>query len=633
MRGILFWGRNKNAAAKCFMKTVCAAAASALCCVLAVNILLPIRSSGEHIAAVYAADETMDDLSVLPDGYREELTEGVKNVLRRARQLYDIEWTPLADVNSYSTSQNSVKLFKKGITYRGIPYGQPVHDGSYVGFSSDAADFIRKVNDPESEMYTEYGMNTWNYTENGGDIQYCPFYSNDCSAYVSYCWQLEKRTTTTGFAADTKRFIVVGKDISLLKPGYAINGSGHIVLIYDVVYNRAGDIIQVTTLEQTPPIMVMRTFGVGGTAGTLQDLQDKITKNYNIIRYRDIESVTYEPIAGVDDVKKEPSAVNRLMEPVSSFSEDSAAVGELSADFDLKSFNIRGWSLHRDGIISFEYTVNGGEARPLEAFYYSELVSEGGEYADFGKSCGFNVYSGTVIADFGGEAEIKVLATTKKGETYEAAAFTVRKNGRKVKTNICMDSPADMQMKEDGSYFQDIITDKNKDLMLSFSGWSVCSDDLQRFEVCIDGGIWYQVESGFRNDVYTYTSGMFGSCRNVNSFSAGMDLSYLDAREPHTVRLRAVLTDNSVYDVAEWKLDTKPSLFEAFGAKWIKTDENGKKVFSPSTFFESEKTSYDIVLLSFIGAAAAAVIVCVIAVCISLYKKKKNAAAVSENAF
>lgn len=68
------------------------------------------------------------------------------------------------------------------------------------------------------------------------------------------------------------------------------------------------------------------------------------------------------------------------------------------------------------------------------------------------------------------------------------------------------------------------------------------------------------------------------------------------------------------------------------GAKWIKTDENGKKVFSPSTFFESEKTSYDIVLLSFIGAAAAAVIVCVIAVCISLYKKKKNAAAVSENA-
>ena len=64
--------------------------------------------------------------------YRKELSEGAKNTLLRARQMYEVEWTPLQDMSMYDTEEETPKQFLAGVTYKGIPYGQPVHQGEYV---------------------------------------------------------------------------------------------------------------------------------------------------------------------------------------------------------------------------------------------------------------------------------------------------------------------------------------------------------------------------------------------------------------------------------------------------------------------------------------------------------------------
>ena len=50
-----------------------------------------------------------------------------QNIVKRARQQLEIKWTPLQDI----TGWDSAYVFQKGITYTGLPYGQPI-DGVFV---------------------------------------------------------------------------------------------------------------------------------------------------------------------------------------------------------------------------------------------------------------------------------------------------------------------------------------------------------------------------------------------------------------------------------------------------------------------------------------------------------------------
>ena len=99
-----------------------------------------------------------------------QLSEGVRNIVKRAYQMTDIQWTPQADVLGW----NGDLTYRAGVTYTGLPYGQPVY-AAYVPWVTDLDGFAAAVNDPNSRMYTSYS--TYNCR--------APYYSCDCSAFVS----------------------------------------------------------------------------------------------------------------------------------------------------------------------------------------------------------------------------------------------------------------------------------------------------------------------------------------------------------------------------------------------------------------------------------------------------------------
>ena len=111
---------------------------------------------------------------------RRSLSAGQTNIVRRARQMLSVRWTPVKDVAGwgYYSSGYSLQgkiLYKAGHTYVGLPYSQSC---SYVPWYTSLSDFVTAVNNPNSKMYTQrisYGR--------GG-----PYYGTDCSGFTSYAW-------------------------------------------------------------------------------------------------------------------------------------------------------------------------------------------------------------------------------------------------------------------------------------------------------------------------------------------------------------------------------------------------------------------------------------------------------------
>lgn len=542
------------------MKTIWKAVTRTVALVLALVCLMTFVSFNEvaddenimtvSAAGVLTADEVKkNDVSPLAGSYRKELSQGVKNILLRARQMYEVTWTPLADVKA--DSKTCPGTFVKGQTYQGVPYGQPVHHGAYVGFVATIDEFVAATKDKNSKMYTDQGENTW------GGLRTAPFYSNDCSAFVSYAWGIS-RTTTASFsekksADGSTGYKDLGKDIKNLEPGHAIctDGSGHIILIYDVEYDSKGNLLRVTTLEQVEPQMRKKVWGVGGNAGTLDDLQKFMNgtlttgaKPYSIIEYMKADSVTYTPIASVP-ISSEIS-INKIELPVSSYAENTAATGSAKISSSEPTFDIKGWTLHKSGVTSFEYRIDNGVWQKLDAGYDSSVFEV--ENSHFKGTSDINTYNGVVLTPSDGEHTLIVRAILKDAKKYEVAKINlsvVSSSTVKKQFNLCMDKFNVCGNTFSGSggnaINRTVDISSPKDAFIITNGWCVAKDGIKTFEYSVDGGAWKPVIQNYRQDVYDATKSSLGAaCKDINSFSSTFDLSYLSENASHLFVLRLV---------------------------------------------------------------------------------------------
>lgn len=504
-------------------------------------------------------------------GYREPLSDGVKNTLRNALCMYDIFWTPLSDISAWGTSKVTSRQFTAGHTYRGIPYGQPVHEGRYVGTATPLSGFVSAVKDPESALYTSRGENTWYYTDHGGPIWYSPYYSNDCSGFVSAALGI-KRHTTRDIGADKELFQVIGTDVSLARPGDLLNTAegGHVIMVYDVVRDKKGGNVQsVVTIEQTPDIIVIRSFGKDGITGSLADLQGKIDGNkYSIVRYKYIDDVELNEAAAAFL----PRRVNAVSEPASLIVTDKAAEGKAYIDLAANSVRLEGWALSDEPLKGFEYTVDGGQPHELKASYNAELVAPALGFDYFEGTGGVNAYSGSLPVDLsvvsagnnansgnggnGGNSSgsvsegslIEVWAITKDGDKYLTASLTAERRPVNIYFSSNMESLG-MTADDDNVLRTTVPWSPLRSRTVTLNGWCAASD-LVRFELSIDGGLWYPVPNTFRDDVYNYTRGNYPDCRECNGFYCGVDMKALGEFSSHTVTLRAVRSDGTYFNVA-----------------------------------------------------------------------------------
>lgn len=186
-------------------------------------------------------------------------------MVQRAEDQACVSWTPQADVMGW----NNQFTFKKGTTYNGIPYGQPVY-AAYVPYKANLSEFVQAVDNPESKFYTE--RSTYNKT--------APYYSSDCSCFVSYSWGLVRNTTRT---LAKEGYIQQGGVYSLQVGDILLYEGSHVKMVEDVVYTD-GKVTSITVIEQTPPIILRTVYG-GSSRKTLGDLDKEIQQEGTTGKY------------------------------------------------------------------------------------------------------------------------------------------------------------------------------------------------------------------------------------------------------------------------------------------------------------------------------------------------------------
>jgi len=208
------------------------------------------------------------------------ISEGQKNIVKRARQLTEIQWTPLENI----TQWGCYGVFQAETTYTGIPYGQPVNSNGYIGYGISLEGFAAAALDNTSKLYTTYS--TYN--------KIAPYFSTDCSGYVSYAWGLTDRKTTYSLTNVAEQ--VGDQSLYSLQVGDALDKtSSHVVLISSLTYDENGAIIGLQVMEQTPVITRVTNYGQGQTRSLASFQSYYLNSGYVIYRNPQRDTVTYTP--------------------------------------------------------------------------------------------------------------------------------------------------------------------------------------------------------------------------------------------------------------------------------------------------------------------------------------------------
>ncbi|MGQ9617372.1 MAG: hypothetical protein ACUVUG_00240 [Candidatus Aminicenantia bacterium] len=167
-------------------------------------------------------------------------------IIKIARGMIETPWSPNKICKGWNISL-SPSEFYPGNTYLGILYTQN-------NPPENLEEFLREIKNLPYDYYGYWGSNNRWYN----------YYGNDCSAFVSICWKLPVRYSTTLFHYDAngKRQYChplgpVGSSAQvLLLPGDALNSSGFHIIIFN--YKSSSNTI--VSLEQTPNTARSRTW-------------------------------------------------------------------------------------------------------------------------------------------------------------------------------------------------------------------------------------------------------------------------------------------------------------------------------------------------------------------------------------
>ena len=220
--------------------------------------------------------------SILNDS---SVSDGQRNMVKRARQQHEVKWTAQKTIKAWTGASSAGMTFDEGTTYQGLPYGQPTKSGKYTPWGYSLEDFVSAAADSSSLMYTGRGSNG-SYTS--------PYYSCDCSSFVSWAWNLPSRQWTGSIGGYAN--VVATQSVYGMEIGDALVLSGsHVVMVSDIGY-KDGNIVYVDIMEQTPPKTKWTSWGEGGSK-SLAELYTKyfVKRRYKLIRSKTRDDVKYYP--------------------------------------------------------------------------------------------------------------------------------------------------------------------------------------------------------------------------------------------------------------------------------------------------------------------------------------------------
>lgn len=197
--------------------------------------------------------ESVEERAVVTDTY---INYAGDMIVNRASDLMYCAWTPLKTLRSYP-HDDTYTTFTKNEKVIGVPYSRGKLFGDDceftqlpITFSGNKGitlnEFRNNVANSSSDLYKA----ATKYPDSG------PLYGCDCSAFVSYCWEIG-RITTAGFSSSAK-CSALESNVSVLQVGDAlVKSNNHCILIREITSSN------ITVWEQTPPMVTETTYTTG----------------------------------------------------------------------------------------------------------------------------------------------------------------------------------------------------------------------------------------------------------------------------------------------------------------------------------------------------------------------------------
>lgn len=258
--------------------------------------------------------------SVLPIGlHTMPESEGVLNVIRRARQLTDIKWTPAVDLPrlmlnwaTYPVPASAQEdyyrgTFTAGVEYKGIPYGRSQSIAETYGYrtmgigdSTPIEAFIAGVGNPASKISVDSTFSKTNHTST--------IFASVCSDLT--CYAIGVPWVATANIPSIPGMTYIGKvtdngtriSPNAFKLGDILNAQGvHTAVITDIVRDGAGNVTMIEISDASPNGLADKSHADGQTGGVCRrkgwTIEDIYTRwgMYSLLRYDRIDSVTYTP--------------------------------------------------------------------------------------------------------------------------------------------------------------------------------------------------------------------------------------------------------------------------------------------------------------------------------------------------
>lgn len=276
-------------------------------------------------------------------------SKGVENALKRARQMLNIEWTPIrsfpSGINS-ATPEGTVRLDTWMPAYRpqkGMAYSSVRKYEKYVGFNVSFETFMTALANPNSVLYTR--------SQHGVGKGMSSYYGIVCSCFASYVCGFPYRTSGARITIEdgvTEVDPTRLEDLELCD--IVLNKTVHVAVITDIQRDVEGNVRIITVSESTKPVCVSRDY--------TPELFRKywLENGYHIYRYEGVHKQTYQPTPYVhveDDPWLELPPVNTAF--MSNFGDK--ANSQLGEDVEFSVFE-EGWE-------TIEITAPDGTAAVL----------------------------------------------------------------------------------------------------------------------------------------------------------------------------------------------------------------------------------------------------------------------------
>lgn len=352
-------------------------------------------------------------------------TQGELNMVKRARQLTDIRWTPSVTIkrrnvveydDGLTYAQGWQDTFNAGVKYKGIPYSHGYYSGgnrnfAMVGYEVSIDAFATSVLYPESyfNVTDQYSTSDGIYTTYGITCDTLGCYAMGLTAWygsnTGYQTLADNGTIVEQFSGDD-----IFDNIENVRLGDILwKKNVHVAVITDVVIDDEGnkfiEVSEATTRGGTKPeVNGLQKGGITRRELWSSDIFFTRFNGYTVYRYKDSANVTYEQNPFVTLEGESPMHNLRANIPLLPYMGENFAYisGHIPSSKVLIGSTSYGYlAVYKDGTLFDTFTINSATSVTVgfssvgkyEAYLYNSSDGTVANMTDRSVSCHWSVIS------------------------------------------------------------------------------------------------------------------------------------------------------------------------------------------------------------------------------------------------